>query len=122
MKKFIALCMLSISGAAMADTLPLPDPTVAVTTFQLTTTTIVTVAGVTYQGASQFVYVSECTTPDSYSYHCNILRETGVVLYSATGSSVTVSLTIQDGSRLVRSGHNYFKHFSIVLDGELVTP
>jgi len=122
--KTLLLALLAFAGAvcntpALADTTTLPDPSVSVTPNYANTTTIVSVSGVTYRGASAFYYVSECAKPDSVRYHCNILQEDNVVLVAPDGSTVTVSLTIQSASTLITSGHNYWRHTDTVLAGSL---
>lgn len=112
----VAFCAGLAHGATSYS---LPDPAVTVNPNYSNTTTIVTVAGVTYKGASQYYYVSECSQPDGARYHCNILREDNVVLKDSNGHVAVVSLTIQDASILIISGHNYWRQSVTVLSGTL---
>lgn len=116
--RFLILTL--IASVAMASTsYTLPDPAVTVTPNWSNTTTIVTVAGVTYRGPSHFYYVSACAKADGPRYHCNVLAETDVVLTDSTGNTAVVSLTMQDASILIISGHNYWRQSQVVLNGDL---
>ncbi len=124
MKKLIGLILIASlligAGYASAATFySLPDPGVIVNPNFGNTTTIVTVAGKTYRGASNFVYFSECTKPDAVRYRCNIMTEDDVILVASDGSVARVSLTVQFASTLIVSGHNYWRNSQTVLAGEL---
>lgn len=113
--------LLLLSSVAQAATTPLPDPAITVD-LRTPGTTYVTVGGVTYRGASEFVYFSECSKPDGPRWHCNINVETDVTLYSNTGASIVVSITAQFASTLITSGHNYYRQSQVVLSGEVTVP
>jgi hypothetical protein len=119
-KLLLAVGML-VSVAAQAATYELPDPDIPVTPNYSNTTTIVTIAGVTYRGPSQFYYVSECAKPDGPYYRCDVMSESDVVLTAQDGSGAlaTVNLTAQFSSTLIRSGHNYWRQGQTVLNGDL---
>lgn len=118
MKVALLLLLPSVVQAAIT---PLPDPSITVN-LRYPGTTYVTVDGMQYVGASQFVYFSECAKPDGPRYHCNINVETDVPLYSATGASIVVSITAQFASTLITSGHNWWRQTQTVLDGSVTTP
>lgn len=122
MKKLTYALAMLLAGAAQAATYPLPDPAISVNPNYSNTTTIVTIAGVTYRGPSQFYYVSECARPDGPTYHCNVMAESGVVLVAAGGQTITVDLTVQFAGILIRSGHNYWRTSQLVLNGDVTTP
>ncbi len=119
MKTILAFALLA-AGTAFAGTISLPDPSVYVNLVSNRTT--VGIAGVYYQAPSQFVYFSECAKPDGLHYHCNIMVETGVVLYSNTGASVVANITAQFSSTLITSGHNWWRQSQVVLAGDVTTP
>lgn len=121
-KRYILIAVLCIGTANAATSYPLPDPAIAVNPNYSGTTTIVTIAGVTYRGPSQFYYVSACAKPDGPKYHCSILVESGVVLTAPDHTTVTVNLTIQSASVLITSGHNYWRSSQLVLSGEVTVP
>lgn len=120
--KILPLLFLAASAAAHAATYELPDPAVQVTPNYGNTTTIVTIAGVTYRGPSAFYYVRECDKPDTTRYHCNVMAESGVVLKDENGNPVVVSLTAQFAAVLITSGHNYWRQSQIVTSGNATTP
>lgn len=104
-----------------AQATSLPDPAVSVD-LRTPGTTYVTVGGVRYGGPSEFVYFSECSKPDGPRYRCDIRTETDVTLYSNTGASIVVSLTVQFASTLIISGHNWWRQSQTVLSGDLTLP
>lgn len=118
--KILALIAgLALTGAADAATINLPDEAVFVNPNYGNTTTIVVVNGVTYKGASNFVYFSECAKPDGPRYHCNIEVES-VVLVSPNGNvAVVEGLAVQFAGTLIISGHNYWRDSQIVLSGQV---
>lgn len=100
----------------------LPDSRVSVTPNYSGNTTIVSVAGVSYRGPSQFVYLSECVKPDSATYRCDIKTESNVVLVATDGSTVVVNLTVQFASTFSStstSGRSYWRSSQIVLSGDV---
>lgn len=119
--KIIALLAALVSSSAFASTTySLPDPAVSVNLMSGRTT--VTIAGVSYQAPSQFVYFSECVKPDSTYYRCNINTENDVVLVASDGSTAVVNITAQFSSTLIRSGHNWWRQSQIVLAGDVTVP
>lgn len=118
--KFKYLALLLLSAVAQAATVyPLPDPAIFVNPNYGNTTTIVTIAGVTYRGPSAFYYVSECAKADGARYHCDVLAETDVLLKASDGSQALVTLTIQSAAVLITSGHNYWRNTDTVLNGSV---
>lgn len=116
--KFLALLLISsIAGAA---TYELPDPDIPVSLFS--GSTVVTLHGVSYHSISDFVYVSECTKPDSARYRCNIMQEKEVILFNGTETIVVENIIAQFASILNISGHNYWRQSQIVLSGEITGP
>jgi hypothetical protein len=75
----------------------------------------------TYTAASQFVYLSECSKPDSSSYRCDVMTESGVTLVAADGSTVTVDITAQFAADYVASGHPWWRQSQIVLNGTVTS-
>lgn len=120
MKTLLALTLLA-SGYANAATYVVPDPALAINPNYGGTTTIVTLAGVTYRGLSQYYYVGECAKPDGPKYHCDVMAESGVVLTETAvpHRTVVVNLTVQFASVLSTSGHNQWLHSTIVLAGDV---
>lgn len=100
----------------------LPDPNIFVSPNYSNTTTIVTMGGRTYRGPSHFFYVSECSKPDSATWHCDVLSEVGVVLTAPDHSMITVNMTIQSSGVLIRSGHNYWRYAQLLLSGDVTIP
>jgi hypothetical protein len=106
----------------------LPDPHVVVNLSVPGKTTVTiyhrnidgTGVGKTYTGNANFIYSSECSKPDSASYRCDIMTETGEVLVAADGSTLTADITAQFYANLIISGHNYWRQGQTVLSG-LVT-
>lgn len=121
--KILPLLFLAASAAAHAATYELPDPAVQVTPNYGNTTTIVTIAGVTYRGPSAFYYVRECDKPDSTRYHCNVMAESGVLLTEAEvpHRTVLVDMTAQFAAVLITSGHNYWRQSQILTSGRVTT-
>lgn len=119
------LALAAFSSMALASTnYPLPDPAIAVNPNYSGNTTIVTIAGVTYRGLSQYYYQGECSKPDGPKYHCDVMSESGVVLteVAVPHRTVVVNLTVQFASVLSTSGHNQWLHSTIVLAGDVTTP
>jgi len=113
------LALLFISSVAAAAEYTLPDPVVQVNL--QSNNTVVTVGGITYHSISDFVYVGECVKPDGPYYHCNVMKETDIMLFN--GQEVAVAtITGQFSATLIRSGHNYWRNSSVLLNGELKTP
>lgn len=108
-----------LASAAQATTYPVPDPAIFINPNYGNTTTIVTMAGVTYRGPSAFVYAGECARPDDAGYRCDILTEYSVQLTAPGHAPIGVSLTIQSANVLIRSGHNYWRHSDTLLSGSV---
>lgn len=123
MKNFVLLLLALVTLAAFAaTTYILPDPTVTVTPNYSNTTTLVTIAKVTWKGPSAYYYVSECAKPDAAGYHCSVLQEDNVVLTSPGHMPLTVTITMQSAGVLIRSGHNYWRYTNLVLAGSVTKP
>lgn len=122
--KILPLLFLAASAAAHAATYELPDPAVQVTPNYGNTTTIVTIAGVTYRGPSAFYYLRECDKADGPKYHCDVMAETNVLLTEAAVPHRTVraDMTAQFSGTLITSGHNYWRYSQILTSGEVRTP
>lgn len=118
----IAACILWAGYANAAASYPLPDPGIQVNPNYGGNTTIVTIAGVTYRGASHFYYLHECDKPDSARYHCSVMGESWVVLTALDHSTVTVNIIAQFASVLITSGHNYWRQSQLVLSGDVYVP
>lgn len=117
----LAVCVLW-AGYANAATYQLPDPAIQVNPNYSNTTTIVTIAGVTYRGASHFYYLHECDKPDSARYHCDVMQESWVVLTALDHSTVTVNIIAQFAAVLTVSGHQYWRPSQLVLSGDVYVP
>lgn len=115
MKTLLLVLTALFASVALAATIDLPDPSVYVNLKSNHTT--VGINGKYYGAPSQFVYVSECSTPDSSRYHCDVDTESNVVLTATDGSTITVTITAQFAARLQTSGHNQWVQTETVLDG-----
>ena len=119
----LGLVVTLIAGTAFADTTyQLPDPSISVTIPASINSATVKVGGVYYSGPVAFYYLSECATPDTQYRHCNILEGDDAVLTAADGSTITVTLVVQSLRVLIRSGHNYWRSSTVLLDGTVTTP